>query len=110
MSSYVTWSAARPVALPRALRNESRWSMASILNRPAASARRTRFTSLPLLTAVLPLPPPRTSLRQRDGGDPVSMHGDHVADTALFDQLNGGVPNAGGQDAVKHRRRSAALQ
>src|SRR3972149_1375608 len=53
---------------------------------------------------------PGEDLRQRDGGDPVPPHGDHVSEMALFDLLNRGPPKARGQDAVKPRRRSAALQ
>src|SRR5437773_8936461 len=118
----------RPAAFPNALRSESRWSMASILKRPPASASRSRFASLPLLRSAIVIPPrlpeescqivqaqihgviPSETFLQRQRGKFVIAQRDHVAEALLFDQFNGGDAKPSSQNPVEPRRRSASLE
>src|SRR3989442_7255125 len=110
----------RRVAFPNALRSESRWSMASILKRPLASARRSRFVSFPLLsTAIVALLRPPEVVRQivqaqvqgvaarqafleRHRGQFVPAKCDHVAKALPLDQVNRGDTKSCCQNPVEN--------
>src|SRR2546425_765348 len=118
----------RRVAFPNAWRSESRWSMASILKRPLASARRSRFVSLPLLnTAIVTLlrrsegvrqfvqaqvqgVAARKAFLQRHRSQFVPAKCDHVAKALPLDQVNGGDTKPRCQNPVENGRRPTPLE
>src|SRR5512137_2773444 len=48
-------------------------------------------------------------LLERDLDDPVAAQPDHEAELLVLDEVDGGDPVTGGQDAVEGRRRAAPL-